>query len=68
MKDKRLVGDAEPYKLYYVHNSNTIYVGDGLPDVPKKPFCYRPFCFLLTVDRNSVCFEHNIRFDVVVSV
>ncbi len=36
MKNKRFVEDAEPYKLYYAHNSNTICVGDGLPDVHKK--------------------------------
>ncbi len=42
MKDKRFVEDAEPYKLYYMHNLNTIYVGDGLLDVPKKSFCYSP--------------------------
>ncbi len=42
MKNKRFVDDAKPYKLYYAHNSNTIYVGDGLLYVPKKSFCYRP--------------------------
>ena len=38
MEEKRFVEDAEPYNLYCSHNTNTIYVGDGLPDVPKKHF------------------------------
>ncbi len=43
MKEKRFVEDAEPYNLYCSHNTNTIYVGDGLPDVPTKHFAAKPF-------------------------
>ena len=45
MKKERFVEDAEPCKLYCEHDSNTIYVGDGLPDVPKNSFCYSSFFF-----------------------
>ena len=47
MKNERFVEDAEPYKLYCEHNAGTIYVGDGLPDVPKNSFCYSPYKMLL---------------------
>ena len=39
---KRFAREAEPYKLYCKHNENVTNVGDGLPDVPKKSFCYNP--------------------------
>ena len=44
MKEKRFVEDAEPYKLYYTHNVNTIHVWETLsghtrpPDIPKNHF------------------------------
>ena len=38
MEEKRFVEDAEPYNLYCSHNTNTIYVGDGLPVTS----CYLP--------------------------
>ena len=55
MEEKRFVEDAEPYNLYCSHNTNTIYVGDGLP------VCYSPFFMI------AICYLPQYRLRDVLS-